>query len=141
MEILKTDREREDKTSVSTYDNVEKVGQGSNGDIPTLNLTLRGAEEEDPLVVRSCTWPAFAAALGSLTSLSSGAWRQVDVDMIGWETDRSDGLDGLDGLDELDGLEGDRVAVRQLYTESGQGRRCECERTSQEENAPGAKEE
>lgn len=135
MEILKTDREREDKTSVSTYDNVEKVGQGSNGDIPTLNLTLRGAEEEDPLVVRSCTWPAFAAALGSLTSLSSGAWRQVDVDMIGWETDRSD------GLDELDGLEGDRVAVRQLYTESGQGRRCECERTSQEENAPGAKEE
>lgn len=89
---------------------MEKVGQGPNGDIPTLNLTLRGAEEEDPLVVRSCTWPAFAAALGSLTSLSSGAWRRVDVDMIGWETDRSDGLDGL---------EGDRVAVRQLYTESG----------------------
>lgn len=77
------------------------MGQGSNGDIPTLNLTLRGAEEEDPLVVRSCTWPAFAAGLGSLTSLSSGAWRRVDVDMIGWETDRSD------GLDELDGLEGD----------------------------------
>lgn len=132
MEILKTDREREDKTSVSTYDNVEKVGQGPNGDIPTLNLTLRGAEEEDPLVVRSCTWPAFAAALGSLTSLSSGAWRRVDVDMIGWETDRSDGLDGL---------EGDRVAVRQLYTESGQGRRCESGRTSQEEKATGAKEE
>lgn len=132
MEILKTDCEREDKTSVSTYDNVEKVGQGPNGDIPTLNLTLRGAEEEDPLVVRSCTWPAFAAALGSLTSLSSGAWRRVDVDMIGWETDRSDGLDGL---------EGDRVAVRQLYTESGQGRRCESGRTRQEEKATGAKEE
>lgn len=114
---------------------MEKVGQGPNGDIPTLNLTLRGAEEEDPLVVRSCTWPAFAAALGSLTSLSSGAWRRVDVDMIGWETDRSD------GLDKLDGLEGDRVAVRRLYTESGQGRRCECERTSQEEKATGAKEE
>lgn len=111
---------------------MEKVGQGPNGDIPTLNLTLRGAEEEDPLVVRSCTWPAFAAALGSLTSLSSGAWRRVDVDMIGWETDRSDGLGGL---------EGDRVAVRQLYTESGQGRRCESGRTRQEEKATGAKEE
>lgn len=42
-----------------------KAGKASNSDVPTLNLTLRGAEEEEPLVVRSCTWPAFAAALGS----------------------------------------------------------------------------
>lgn len=50
--------------NISKYDKVVSA-EDPNSDVPTLNLTLRGAEEEDPLVVRSCTWPAFAAALGS----------------------------------------------------------------------------
>lgn len=49
--------------NISKYDKVVSA-EDPNSDVPTLNLTLRGAEE-DPLVVRSCTWPAFAAALGS----------------------------------------------------------------------------
>lgn len=50
---------------ISMYDKVVRA-EDPNNDVPTLNLTLRGAEEEDPLVVRSCTWPAFAVALGSV---------------------------------------------------------------------------
>lgn len=50
---------------ISMYDKVVRA-EDPNNDVSTLNLTLRGAEEEDPLVVRSCTWPAFAAALGSV---------------------------------------------------------------------------
>lgn len=50
---------------ISMYDKVVRA-EDPNNDVPTLNLTLRGAEEEDPLVVRSCTWPAFATALGSV---------------------------------------------------------------------------
>lgn len=50
--------------NISMYNKVVR-SDDPNSDVPTLNLTLRGAEEEDPLVVRSCTWPAFAAALES----------------------------------------------------------------------------